>query len=29
MVRAAGLQVESLEHGQETDGQSLYVLRAG
>ena len=27
MVREAGLEVDSLEHGQETDGQSLYVLR--
>jgi len=27
MVRAAGLEVDSLEHGQETDGQSLYILR--
>ena len=28
MVRDAGLEVETFEHGQETDGQSLYILRA-
>jgi cyclopropane fatty-acyl-phospholipid synthase-like methyltransferase len=27
MVKEAGLSVESLAHGQETDGQSLYILR--
>lgn len=27
MVRAAGLEVDQFEHGQETDGQSMYVLR--
>ena len=27
LVRAAGLEVDSLEHGQEPDGQSLYILR--
>lgn len=27
MVRVAGLEVEALEHGGETDGQSLYILR--
>lgn len=26
MVRAAGLEVDSLDHGQETDRQSLYLL---
>jgi cyclopropane fatty-acyl-phospholipid synthase-like methyltransferase len=28
MVRRAGLEVEAFDHGQETDGQSLYILRA-
>ncbi len=27
LVRDAGLEVDALEHGQETDGQSLYLLR--
>jgi SAM-dependent methyltransferase len=27
MARSAGLEVSHFEHGQETDGQSLYVLR--
>jgi SAM-dependent methyltransferase len=29
MVRGAGLEIESHEHGKETDGQSLYVLSKG
>jgi hypothetical protein len=28
MVRSAGLEVDQFEHGQETDGQSMYVLRS-
>ena len=28
MVRDAGLEVDRFEHGQETDGQSLLILRA-
>ena len=27
MVASAGLEVDRLEHGQENDGQSLYILR--
>jgi hypothetical protein len=27
LVAGAGLEVEDFTHGQETDGQSLYILR--